>query len=641
MNIITLFILSLNCVFVVAYTNLALGKTAKASSLESISFKADYAIDGDITTRWGSEERKSNPEWIVVDLGSNIKINKVNIMWESAFARNFEIQVSRNDIDYETVSNVKINREVILDEEAELEDYIQTTTSFATVGARYVRIYCTEKGTLYGYSIYELEIYYINDNVPTTKTGTKSGTITSEPTYTDGGNSDNLGLYFIIIGSSLFLCALLLLAVFFRRRNKKSNDTKKYLEREFKGDYIISPVIPVDPIYEKENKEHFLEGNSNVLNAKEIDITLLNLTNDDNIESRRVNESSANLSNVNSTNVNSSNVNEVSTNLSNVNETNANESIVNGTNLNESVLNESNINEFNNPEVSREVIVQNTPPNAINYNNNLPFITPTTEQLHNSIPMVSEEASSVIPKRIDSYQDQPTAQAELQKRMNSLQSNASSVNSNSVVTPPEQEHSTIPMMSDGVPTVLSKRMEALQDKSNAPIENPLPTYSYVNNPNDSGYLNPNDSGYLNPNDSGYINPNDSGYRRSYNQYMYYPNGDIGMMNMNNGMMMDGMNQPYLMNNTYMNNMNNMNNMNTMNTMNNNNGLYSSNNYGTIPYQNFNNMNGPNMGMNYNNQSVLPSYSTVGSNGNNNTDNDENNNIENNNNNIEKKEKKTC
>jgi len=608
MNIITLFILSLNCVFVVAYTNLALGKTAKASSLESISFKADYAIDGDITTRWGSIEREPNPEWIVVDLGSNIKINKVNIMWESAFAKNFEIQVSRNDIDYETVSNVKINREVILDEEAELEDYIQTTTSFATVGARYVRIYCTEKGTLYGYSIYELEIYYINDNVPTTKTGTKSGTITSEPTNTDGGNSNNLGLYFIIIGSSLFLCALLLLAVFFRRRNKKSNDTKKYLEREFKGDYIISPVIPVDPIYEKENKEHFLEGNSNVLNAKEIDITLLNLTNDDNIESRRVNESSANLSNVNSTNVNSSNVNEVSTNLSNVNETNANESIVNGTILNESVLNESN-----NPEVSREVIVQNTPPNAINYNNNLPFITPTTEQLHNSIPMVSEEASTVIPKRIDSYQDQPTAQAELQKRMNSLQSNASSVNSNSVVTPPEQEHSTIPMMSDGVPTVLSKRMEALQDKSNAPIENPLPTYSYVNNPNDSGYLNPNDSGYL--------NPNDSGYRRSYNQYMYYPNGDIGMMNMNNGMMMNGMNQPYLMNN--------MNNVDVRN------------NYGTIPYQNFNNMNGPNMGMNYNNQSVLPSYSTVGSNGNNNTDNDENNNIENNNNNIEKKEKKTC
>jgi len=581
MNIITLFILSLNCVFVVAYTNLALGKTAKASSLESISFKADYAIDGDITTRWGSEERKSNPEWIVVDLGSNIKINKVNIMWESAFARNFEIQVSRNDIDYETVSNVKINREVILDEEAELEDYIQTTTSFATVGARYVKIYCTEKGTLYGYSIYELEIYYINENVPKdtgivintgtgtgsgsgtdtesgSGTGTESSTISSESTSTGRGgvsNNDNKGLYFIIIGSSLFLCSLLLLllAVLFGRRNKKNNDTKKYLEREFKGDYIISPVIPVDPIYEKERGNM---SNSNVLNAKEIDITLLNSKNDDNIESRGVNESTENLSNVNESNINESNVNESNVNESNVNESNVNESNVNESIMSETILNESIMNESNNPEVSREVIVQNTPQSSVNRNNNLPFNTPTTEHLDSNIPMISERASTVIQKRINSYQNQPTA-----PNIDSLPF---------VITPTtEQPHNDIPMMSEGVPTALSKRMEALQDQSIAPNVNDLPSYSYINNPNNSGY------------------------QGSYNQYMYYPNGDIGMMNMNNGMMMNGMNQPYLMNN--------MNNVDVRN------------NYGTIPYQNFNNMNGRSMGMNYNNQSLLPSYSRIDSN----------------------------
>ncbi|KAG4087794.1 hypothetical protein H8356DRAFT_1728010 [Neocallimastix lanati (nom. inval.)] len=542
MNIITLLLLSLNCVFVVAYTNLALGKTAKASSKESISFIADYAIDGDKTTRWGSIERKTNPEWIVVDLGSNIKVNKVNILWESAFAKNFQIQVSKNDIDYETVANVKINREVILDEEAELEDYIQTTTSFNTVGARYVRIYCTEKGTLYGYSIYELEIYYINENVPTNidNRTIPTGTATTGSTATGviGGGDNNNGLYYIIIGSSFLLCSLiiLLLAVLFRRKNKQNNDTKKYLDREFKGDYIISPVIPVDPIFEKENKESII---SNVVNAKEIDITLLNSKNNDNTESREVNESTANLSDVNEASTNLSNVNEASTNLSNVNEASTNLSNVNLSNVNSSNVNEANIS---------GTILNESVMNESNVNESLN-------------PMISEGLPAVIPKRIDSYQEQSAA-----PNVNSLPS--------FITSPAEQPHSTIPMMSEGVPTVLSKRMEALQDQSNAPNVTTLPTYSYVNDPNNSAY------------------------RESYNQHMYYPNGDIGMMNMNNRMMMNGMNQPYFMNNTYMNNMNN------------NDGQYVGNNYGTIPYQSYNNMNGSNMNMNYNDQSLLPSYPIV-------------------------------
>ncbi|KAG4087795.1 hypothetical protein H8356DRAFT_1728011 [Neocallimastix lanati (nom. inval.)] len=537
MNIITLLLLSLNCAFAVAYLNLALGKTAKASSKESISFIADYAIDGDKTTRWGSIERKKNPEWIVVDLGSDIKINKVNILWESAFAKNFQIQVSKNDIDYETVANVKINREVILDEEAELEDYIQTTTSFNTVGARYVKIYCTEKGTLYGYSIYELEIYYINENVPK-NTNIYSDSFVSTPTFSNESTStfpiegtytgigygprkkNNNGVHYYVIGSSLISCFLimLLLAVLFlsRRRNKQNNDSKKYLDREFKGDYIISPVIPVDPVNEKENKEHII---NNIVNAKEIDITLLNSKNDDNIESREMNDSTTNLSNVNEVITNLSNAN-----LSNVNSSNENEANISRTILNESIMEESNVNETINP-------------------------------------MISERVPTVIPKRIDSFEEQSTT-----PNINSLPSFITS-------TMTEKPHNIISMMSEGVPIVLSKRMEALQDQSNAPNVNLLPSYSYA------------------------VNSNNSAYRRSYNQYMYYPNGDIGMMNMNNRMMMNGMNQPYLMNNTYMNNINNTNNSG---------GQYVSNNYVTIPYQSLNNINGPNMSMNYNNQSLLPS-----------------------------------
>jgi len=47
--------------------NVAAGKTAYASSLESSSFPASYAFDGNMATRWSSAYSDSQSLW--VDLG--------------------------------------------------------------------------------------------------------------------------------------------------------------------------------------------------------------------------------------------------------------------------------------------------------------------------------------------------------------------------------------------------------------------------------------------------------------------------------------------------------------------------------------------------------------------------------------------
>ncbi|CAH0119300.1 hypothetical protein PAE9249_01799 [Paenibacillus sp. CECT 9249] len=129
--------------------NLALGKPAYASSIEGTGFEASKAVDGNAATRWASAEG-SDPQWIYVDLGSVRSVNKVKLNWEAAYAKNYKIQVS-------TDSGTPAN----------WTDVYSTTSgdggiddiNFAARSARYVRMYGTARGTPYGYSLYEFEVY--------------------------------------------------------------------------------------------------------------------------------------------------------------------------------------------------------------------------------------------------------------------------------------------------------------------------------------------------------------------------------------------------------------------------------------------------------------------------------------------------
>ena len=79
-----------------ADTNLALNKTAVASSQEADSVRASNATDGDSTSRdsrWGSADA-DGPHWIYVDLGEVLNVKSVRIYWENRKATNYEVQVS-------------------------------------------------------------------------------------------------------------------------------------------------------------------------------------------------------------------------------------------------------------------------------------------------------------------------------------------------------------------------------------------------------------------------------------------------------------------------------------------------------------------------------------------------------------------
>jgi len=144
--------------------NLALGKTATASTEENATYTASKATDTDSTvSRWASSFGNAT-EWIYVDLGSNYNINRVVLKWEAAFATQYKVQLSTDNVFTE---NETINTQTSSD--GGTDDLTVSGTG------RYLRILCTTKALApYGYSLYTIEAY------GTASTAKKAAAITEQ-----------------------------------------------------------------------------------------------------------------------------------------------------------------------------------------------------------------------------------------------------------------------------------------------------------------------------------------------------------------------------------------------------------------------------------------------------------------------------
>ncbi len=126
--------------------NLALNKTVTASSTEAGSYGVSNAVDGDNNTRWASDGGV-DPQWIYVDLGATYNVNGVKLNWEVAYAKSYKIQVSDDATNWTDIYNTPSG-----------DGSIDDLTNLSGTG-RYVRMYGTERGTEYGYSLWEFEVY--------------------------------------------------------------------------------------------------------------------------------------------------------------------------------------------------------------------------------------------------------------------------------------------------------------------------------------------------------------------------------------------------------------------------------------------------------------------------------------------------
>src|SRR5258707_9932353 len=125
-------------------TNVALNKTATASSTENAGTPAANAVDGNTGTRWSSAF--SDPQWLEVDLGSSQSICQVGLDWETAYATSFQIQVSPDGATWTSISSTTAGA-----------GGNQTLNVSGT--GRYIRMYGTARATGYGYSLWEFGVY--------------------------------------------------------------------------------------------------------------------------------------------------------------------------------------------------------------------------------------------------------------------------------------------------------------------------------------------------------------------------------------------------------------------------------------------------------------------------------------------------
>jgi len=161
----------------VGLNNLALGKSATASSKPEIAAKA---VDGNLFTSWNGErpggkkgakksDTKDEPsrtdtpqeQWIAVDLGVEQNVGGVAVSWWKAYARDYRIEVSSDNQAWKDVfhepkkSEFSGNTDVI---------------RFPAVKARHVRLVCAQPGTDWGgYTVYEFGVYEALPETPETK----------------------------------------------------------------------------------------------------------------------------------------------------------------------------------------------------------------------------------------------------------------------------------------------------------------------------------------------------------------------------------------------------------------------------------------------------------------------------------------
>ncbi len=151
--------------------NLALNKPVTVSSEQAPVGKTEsrrgtMAIDGNRSTRWTSQfknnppdinDRQSNQEWLEVDLGTVRTIRSAVLRWEIAFGQSYKLQVRNTPSELWRTVHYKVAHDGVYNQLRGHGgvDYI----TFAPTPARYVRMQGIQRGTHWGYSLWEFEVY--------------------------------------------------------------------------------------------------------------------------------------------------------------------------------------------------------------------------------------------------------------------------------------------------------------------------------------------------------------------------------------------------------------------------------------------------------------------------------------------------
>ena len=103
----------------------------------------EYAFDGYSMSRWSSNS--SSEKWLAADMGAEKTLNRVYVVWETAYGKDYDIQLSSDSVAWTTAKEVRGGNGQA--------DVVELTGK-----GRYVRMMGVATGSPYGYSMYEFTL---------------------------------------------------------------------------------------------------------------------------------------------------------------------------------------------------------------------------------------------------------------------------------------------------------------------------------------------------------------------------------------------------------------------------------------------------------------------------------------------------
>ena len=129
----------------IIYRNLALQAEVTVSSVGETGLDGHKAVDGDTLTRWTSAWK--DDEWIQIDLREACPVDRIVLKWEVAYAKEYKLRTSTDGVQwtdafYEDNGNGKTD---VID--------------LSSLQVRFLKLHCITRGTRFGFSLWELEVY--------------------------------------------------------------------------------------------------------------------------------------------------------------------------------------------------------------------------------------------------------------------------------------------------------------------------------------------------------------------------------------------------------------------------------------------------------------------------------------------------
>jgi len=126
--------------------NIALNKTTTASSVYSANYSGAKAVDGMASSSWRSIGTDVNPSFSV-DLGALYTLNSINLVWSTAYAKDYLIEISTDGTSFTTLKTLTA-RNGGIDELTGLNQLV-----------RYMRMTVNTRSSTNGLILNEFEVY--------------------------------------------------------------------------------------------------------------------------------------------------------------------------------------------------------------------------------------------------------------------------------------------------------------------------------------------------------------------------------------------------------------------------------------------------------------------------------------------------